>query len=145
MSVSAKLLLKPSIGVGKVKRALKALGHKDVKCEPTTIPSYYKLYFTVGDQKRSIDFFYNLTQYHFDSVNMADMYSDETNIRILRQLAKMLGGLFQEQDVNSDWEMHETPGQDDLRYLVESYFVNTPNPPIDLKEQLKELVKYSER
>lgn len=55
----------------------------------------------------------------------------------------MIGGLFQEADYDNNWESFQVPGQGDMRWLIEQYYLNNKSVPRDCDEQIEQFVKYT--
>ena len=148
MGVDTKLLVRPSIGANDIMTALKALGKTEVEYKATHTPEYAIILFksdVAGWEKRSISFFYNISGYLGTPMNMLSLGHNIESVELFKQLANMIGGLFQEMDYDNTWEMVDVPGDGNIRWLLEQYFLRTPKTPSNANEQIEDFVNFNKK
>ncbi len=148
MGVDAKFYVRPEIGPEEIIEALKALGHKNVRYQPTSVaPHFLHIFFDSNqfDEQRMIAFFFNRKDEYFGmTCNLLSLGSNEESIKVFTQLAKIFGGVVQESDCTDDATIYRVAGGGNIRFLVERYFATNPDVSEDCDEQLEGFNKFAQ-
>ena len=146
MGVDTRLLVRTSVSAEDVMEALKALGKTNVEYKATFTPSYCNIIFdatTKGWDKRMIHFHYNSSEDFGVPMNLLSLRYNDESVEILKTLAQIFGGIFQETDYDNQWESCQVPGQGNIRWLIDQYFLHTNNAPDDCDSQIEGFVKFT--
>lgn len=148
MGIDTTLFVRPEIRAEEIMVALKALGIEDVEYQATHTPSYATILFksTIpGKYKRKISFFYGVDEYFGMQMNMLSLGADEEAYDIIRMLGEMIGGVYRSSDCNNDCEYFDVPGNGNIRWLIERYFLENPEAPIEGDKQVEDFIAWNKQ
>lgn len=142
MGVDTKFYTDTSNQAEDIMQALKTIGAKDIIALPTQTPYYTQIKFIYKDDTRVISFFAGTNEYMGMTTNMMSLNAYGDAVEIMTRLAKMFGGLLMKNDCDRECEMFDEPGQGDLRWLLDQYYISNENTPRNSGEDLEAFVKF---
>ena len=142
MGVDTKFYTDTSNQAEDIMQALKTIGACNITASPTSAPYFTQIRFNYKDENRMLNFFAGTTSYMGMATNMMSLSAHGQAVEIMTRLAKMFGGILQESDCDNKVEMFDKPGEGNLRWLLDQYYINNENTPNNSKEDLEAFVKF---
>lgn len=142
MGVDTKFYTSTKNQAEDIMKALKTIGAKHITAIPTSSPCFTQIRFNYKDENRMISFFANTIENMGMEVNSMSLSAHGDAVEIMTRLARMFGGVLEEDDCKDSAKIFQAPGTGNLRWLLEQYYASNENTPNTSEEDLEAFVKF---